>query len=110
MSKNQSLIFATSIKRGVTFSALLSAAVAGTDRLAACATQSFHSVERFLENFQIGGVAGFFACGLDPFFLKRVFGRAIGFVKDAEDARERQLREFLSGELVGDVVPHFILG
>src|SRR5690242_16854048 len=51
---------------------------------------SLHSVECLLQNFEIGSVARFFACGLDPFFLESVFGWPIGFVKNAEDTGKRQ--------------------
>ena len=71
---------------------------------------SLHSVEGLLENFEIAGVAGSFARSLDPFLLQRIFGRAIRFVEDAEDAGERELRELIRGEFVGHVVAQFVLG
>ena len=52
----------------------------------------------------------FFARGFDPFLLERILGWAIAFVKDAEDAGEWELREFVGGELVGDVVAQLVLG
>ena len=52
----------------------------------------------------------FLARGFDPFLLERVLGRTIGFVKHSEDAGERELRELVGGELVGDVVTEFVLG
>src|SRR5205814_4945931 len=71
---------------------------------------SFHSVECFLEQFQVRSTASLFTGRLDPFFLERVLGRTIGFVKHAKDAGERERGEFICGELVGNVVAHFILG
>src|SRR5260370_12561935 len=71
---------------------------------------SLHSVERFLQKLKVGRVASFFASGLNPLFLERVFGRTIGFVEHAEDSWERELRQFVSCELVGDVVPQLVLG
>src|SRR6516165_4182369 len=59
---------------------------------------SLHSVERFLENLLIVSTAEFFAAAVDPFFFERVLGGTIGFVEDAEDAGERQLRQFVGGE------------
>src|SRR5437763_1710054 len=46
----------------------------------------------------------------DPFFLEGILRRPVVLVKDAEDARERQLRQFIGGELVGDVVAQLVLG
>ena len=44
-----------------------------------------------------------------PLFLERVFGRAIVFVEDAEDAGKWDLRQLVGGELVGDVVAKLVL-
>src|SRR5262249_9194647 len=71
---------------------------------------SFHAVECFLEDLLIGCATEFLAGAVDPFFLERVFGGTIGFVEDAKDAGEWELRQFVSGELVGDVVTEFVLG
>src|SRR5436190_10796116 len=71
---------------------------------------SLHSVEGLLENFEIAGVTGFFARSLDPFLLQRILRWAIGFVEYAENAGERERRELVRGELVGDVVTELILG
>jgi len=60
--------------------------------------------------FEIGSVTGLLAGGLDPFLFQRVLGRAIRFVKYAEDAGERELGEFVGGQLVGDVVTQLVLG
>ena len=49
----------------------------------------FHSVERLLEKLQVRRAACFFAGIVDPLFLERIFGRAIGLIKHAEDAGER---------------------
>ena len=65
---------------------------------------SLHSVEGLSENFDVACAAGLFTCRFNPLFLQRVFRRAIGLVKHAEDAWERQLSEFVRGELVGHVV------
>src|SRR5205085_9496967 len=70
---------------------------------------SLHSVECFLEDLLIVSAAQFFAAAIDPSFFQGVFGGAIGFVKDAEDTGERQLRQFVSSELVGDIMAEFIL-
>ncbi len=70
---------------------------------------SFHSVECFLEQFQITGVSCFLASALDPFFLESILCRPVILVEDAEDARKRQLRQFIGGELVGDVVAQLVL-
>ena len=56
---------------------------------------SLYFVEGFLENFEIAGAAGLFACRFNPLLLQRVFGRAIGLVKHAEDAGERERCEFI---------------
>src|SRR5438105_13661911 len=69
---------------------------------------SFHSIECFLEQFQIAGVPGFLASGLDPFFLESILCRPVILIKDAEDARKRYLREFIGSELVGDVVAQLV--
>src|SRR5581483_1402994 len=69
---------------------------------------SLHSVECLLEYFEIAGVAVFFTARLDPFFLQRVFARAICFVKDAEHARERKSGELVRGHLVSDVVSQLV--
>jgi hypothetical protein len=50
---------------------------------------SLHSVECFLEKLEVARVAGFLATALDPFLFERVFGRAVGLIKNAEDAGER---------------------
>src|SRR5437879_3323549 len=71
---------------------------------------SLHSVEGFLEDLEIAGVPSLLTSVLDPFLFQRVFGRAIGFVEHTEDAGERKLREFVGGELVGDVVSELVLG
>src|SRR6266478_3609402 len=71
---------------------------------------SLHFVEGFLENFEIAGVAGFFARSLDPFLLQRILRWSVRFVKHAEDAGERKRCEFIRGEFVGDVVAEFVLG
>ncbi len=71
---------------------------------------SLHTVECLLKNLLVGGAAEFFASGIDPLFLERVLCGTIGFVEDAEDAGERELRQFVGGELVGDVVTEFVLG
>ncbi len=65
---------------------------------------SLHSVERFLQNLEIACFAGLFACGFDPLFLQRVFGRAIGFVEHAEDAWERERRQLVRGQLIRHVM------
>ena len=70
---------------------------------------SLHFVEGFLENFEIAGVAGFFARSLDPFLLQRILRWAVHFVEDAEDAGKGKCREFVRGELVSDVMPQFVL-
>ena len=74
------------------------------------AAVSLNSVESFLKNFEIAGVAHFFARLLDPFFLQRILRRAIGFVKDSEHTGEWKRGEFVCGEFVGDVVPQLVLG
>jgi len=71
---------------------------------------SLHPVECLLENLDVDRIPHFFASLVDPLFLERVLGGTIGFVEDAEDAGERQLRQFVGGELVGDVVTEFVLG
>src|SRR6476660_44087 len=71
---------------------------------------SFHSVECLLEELQVRSASCFFASGLDPFFLESILRRPVVLVKDAENARERQLRQFICGELVGDVVAQLVLG
>src|SRR6267143_6809170 len=71
---------------------------------------SFHSVECLLEQFQIAGVSCFLASGLDPFFLESILRWPVVLIKDAEDAWERQLRQFICGELVGDIVAQLVLG
>src|SRR5438105_10781990 len=69
----------------------------------------FHPIERLLEKLQISGVAGLFTAALNPFLFQGVFGWTIGFVEHTEDTREGKLREFVGGELVGDVVAEFVL-
>src|SRR4029077_14520642 len=71
---------------------------------------SFHSVECLLEELQVRSVSCFFASGLDPFFLEGILCWPVILVKDAEDAGERQLRQLIGGELVGDVVAQLVLG
>src|SRR6266850_81604 len=71
---------------------------------------SFHSVECLLEELQVRSVSCFLASGLDPFFLERILRWPVVLVKDAEDAWERQLRQFIGGELVGDIVAQLVLG
>ena len=65
---------------------------------------SLHSLERLLEQFQIARAAGLFARGFNPFLLQRVFGRAIGFVKHAEDAWERERRQLVRGQFIRHVM------
>ena len=72
--------------------------------------QSLHSVECLLKELQIRGIAGLLPTAFNPFLLERVFRGAVILIKYAEDAGERELREFVGGELVGDVVAHFVLG
>src|SRR5437016_12759743 len=71
---------------------------------------SFHSVECLLEELQVRSVSCFLASRLDPFFLESILRRPVILIKDAEDARERQLRQFIGGKLVGDVVAQLVLG
>src|ERR1700745_3285690 len=71
---------------------------------------SFHSVECLLEELQVRSVSCFLASGLDPFFLEGILRRPVVLVKDAEDARERQLRQFIGGKLGGDVGAQLVLG
>src|SRR5260370_38930109 len=70
---------------------------------------SFHSVECLLEELQVRSVSCFLASGLDPFFLESILRWPVVLVKDAEDARERQLRQFIGGKLVGDVGARLLL-
>src|SRR5207249_9695490 len=70
---------------------------------------SLHSVEGLLEQFEIGSLTSFFARAFDPLLFERVFRRAVGFVEDAEHSGKRKLRQLVRGELVGDVVAHFVL-
>ena len=74
------------------------------------AALSLNSVEGFLKNFKIAGVANLFARLLNPLFLQRILRRTIGFVKHSEYAGERKRGEFIRGDLVGDVVTEFVLG
>ena len=46
-----------------------------------------HAVESFLKNLNIGSVACLFPAGLDPFFLERVFGRAVGLIENADQRK-----------------------
>src|SRR5882724_13675688 len=69
---------------------------------------SFHPVEGFLEQVEVGRIAQLLSSSIDPFFFQRVLGWPIGFVKDAEDAGERDLGQFVSGEFVGDVVTQLV--
>src|SRR6266403_4623617 len=71
---------------------------------------SFHSVECLLEELPVRSVSCFLASRLDPFFLESILRRPVVLIKDAEDAWERQLRQFIGGELVGDVVAQLVLG
>src|SRR4029453_14916776 len=71
---------------------------------------SLHSVEGFLENFDIAGVANLFARILNPLLFQRVLRWAIGFVEHAEHARERKRLEFIRSKFVRDVVAEFVLG
>src|SRR5437899_10945547 len=70
----------------------------------------FHSVERLLEKLQIRHAAGFFASTLDPFFLESILCRSVILIKHPKYSGEWELRQFVSGELVGDVVPQLVLG
>ena len=72
--------------------------------------RSLNSVERFLKNFEIAGVANLFARLLNPFFLQRILCRTIGFVKHSEYAGEGKRGEFICGDLIGDIVTEFVLG
>jgi hypothetical protein len=74
------------------------------------AALSLHAIKRFLEKFEIRSVAALFARRLNPFLLQRVFGWAIVLVKNPKYSRERELGEFVGGELVGDVVAQLVLG
>src|SRR5881227_3384337 len=71
---------------------------------------SLHFVEGFLENFEIAGVAGFFARSLDPFLLQRILRWSVRFVEDAEDAGKGNCGEFVRGDFIRDVMPQFVLG
>ena len=46
----------------------------------------FHSIESFLQDLQVGGLTEFLPSTINPFFLERVFGRAIVLVKNPEYA------------------------
>src|SRR5438477_12777620 len=70
----------------------------------------FYSVEGRLENFEVAGVASFFAGSLDPFFLQRILRWAVRFVEDPEDAGKGKCGEFVRGDFIGDVMPQFVLG
>ncbi len=70
---------------------------------------SLHSIESFPKQLEIRGIASFLTRALDPFFFQRIFCGPIGLIKDAEHARKGKLRQFVSGELVGDVVPQLVL-
>src|SRR5439155_796370 len=71
---------------------------------------SFHSVEGLLKELQVSSIAGFFPAALDPFLLESILRGSVILIKDAEDAGEWELRQFVCGELVGDVVAQFVLG
>ena len=77
---------------------------------ATCAPRSLNSIEGFLENFEVAGVANLFARLLDPFFLERILGRTIGLVEHAEYAGKGERGQFVGSEFVGDVVAEFVLG
>ncbi len=81
-----------------------------TLRMTMLQASSLHSVEGLLENFDVARATNFFSSGFNPLLFESVFSRAIGFVEYAEDARERELREFVRSELVCHVVPQFVLG
>src|SRR6266404_2475443 len=70
---------------------------------------SFDSVERFLENFEIAGVASLLTSGVDPLLLQRILRWTVSLIEHAEDAGEWKRGKFVSGELVGHVVPEFVL-
>src|SRR5439155_5649931 len=70
----------------------------------------FDSVESSLENFEVAGVAGFFARSLDPFLLQRILRWSVRFVEDAEDAGKGNCGEFVRGDFIRDVMPQFVLG
>src|SRR5438477_10238933 len=59
---------------------------------------SFHSTECLLEELHVRRVSCFLASALDPFFLESILRRPIILIKDAEDAGERYLRQFIGGE------------
>jgi hypothetical protein len=50
---------------------------------------SFHSVERFLKELQVRGIAGLLPTAFNPFFLESILRWAVILIKDAEDAGER---------------------
>ncbi len=79
-------------------------------RMTMLRTLSLYSVEGFLEDFEIAGIASLLSRCFDPLFLEGILRRAIRLVKHSEDAGERKRGEFVRGELVGDVVAHFVLG
>src|SRR5207244_1865327 len=72
--------------------------------------RSLHPVECLLENLDVDRISHFFPSLIDPLFLERVLSGTIGFVEDAEDTGERNLCQFVGGELVGDIVTEFVLG
>ena len=65
---------------------------------------SLHSVEGLSEDFDVACAAGLFTCRFNPLFLQRVFRRAIGLVKHAEDAWERKGRQLVRGQFVRHVM------
>src|SRR6266436_3257028 len=71
---------------------------------------SFYSVECFLENFEIAGVASLLSARLDPLLLQRILRWTVSLIKYAEDARERERGQSVRCQLVGDIVAHFVLG
>jgi hypothetical protein len=70
---------------------------------------SFHSIKRFLEKLQVRSVACLFARAFNPFLLQSIFRRSVILIKHPKYSRKRELREFVGGELVGDVVAQLVL-
>src|SRR5205814_3286766 len=70
----------------------------------------FHPIESLLEDFDVAGISHLLPSLLDPLFFQDVFSWSVTLVKDAEDPGEWQLREFVGGQLIGDVVAQFVLG
>src|SRR5438552_3811934 len=77
---------------------------------AATAPRSLHAIKCLLQKLEVAGISHFLPRALDPFFLQRILGRTIALIKDAEDAGEWELREFVGSELVSDVVAQLVLG